>query len=159
MAGFISWFVKTILLSAGLLSTSNQTKDIILGDSYRVGIPEENAPSSATPAVSNQVSSRLIPSGVGQKFHANDKKTAWVLPIINNSIEDTLLSWAVEIYPQLSGYEGIIVNTPSFIKVRDLFKSQYSGGSSVIAPPGFNKRVDIINQFAGDAYLAIQRGQ
>ena len=158
MLGFIVWFVKTILLSAGLLAVGGATKSLVTGDEGKtqVGTPEQNAPETRT----TTAPSNLRPSGAGQVFNANDANSAWYVPVIGKDITQTLLGWAVEIYPDLSGYEDIIVNTPSFRRARDLLAKEYEQGKDfVIVPPGFNRRIDIVNQFAGDAHSQIQRNQ
>jgi len=162
MLGFIVWFVKTILLSAGLLAVGGAAKSIVTNDKDQgttpVGTPNNDAPATrATPVAST---SALKQSGSGQVFHANDEGTAWYVPVIGKDITDTLLGWAGEIYPELSEYEDIIVNTPSFKRARDLLNKEYERGKDfVLVPPGFNRRIDIINQFAGDANSEIQRYQ
>lgn len=156
MVGFIVWLIKTILLSAGLLAVGSGTAKILGIDDKKEApsfpgqtIPTQYTPSAkapATPLVG------LTPSGAGQEYYANDMNSMWVVPLDGMSPKDALISWTEEIYPQLRGYEDIILENPSFQRTLQLISKNYKNGKDLIIPPGFSRRIDIINQFAGNVF-------
>lgn len=157
LVGFLVWFLKTALMGAGLLAVGKATESVISGGDDK---KEEAVPEGATAKpVSTPTRTPSIPSsGTGTQFHENDADTAWVVPL-SGGIENTLLDWTVEIYPDLNGYDSIISRLPSFIKVLNLLKKDWDSSKPnyLIIPPGFNRRVDIVNTFANDAVDKIQQ--
>lgn len=112
VAGFVVWFVKTILGAAGFLGT---------GD------------------------------------HQVKEEAGTQIPLVQGSVERTVLSWVPEFYPDLSGYEDIILNTPSFRSVvRELSGSV--SNSSLILPDNFNKKSSI-DKFIADVQREVQKLQ
>jgi hypothetical protein len=158
LVGFLGWFLKTALMGAGLLAVGKATESVINGgDDKEEEVKPEGAAAAKPVATPTRVPS-IPSSGTGSQFHENDADTAWVVPL-SGGIENTLLDWAVEIYPDLNGYDSIISRLPSFIKILDLLKKDWDSSKPnyLIIPPGFNRRVDIVNVFANDAVDKIQQ--
>jgi hypothetical protein len=102
----------------------------------------------------------LEPSGRGEEYHANDQYTAWVVPIYG-SVPETLLDWAMEIYPQLQGQEQAVTSSPSFNRMANILSSHldYRTPNYLLMPPGIHRRIDVVNNFIGDAVKRLQQSQ
>jgi len=166
---FVIWFVKTLLLSVGLLSvggfvnkkltkeepvSQTQKKDEIIqgndDDEEETSIFSKIR--SKIPFFSSTPSHNLKPSGKGQEFHKNDDEAIWMVPMIG-SVENTLKEWTKEIYPELKDYINIVSSLPSFNKTVNILKNELDSNYSgyILMPIGFNRRIDVVDTFAGDA--------
>lgn len=164
----VGWFLKTILLSAGLLvgggivaktlglSKQKPTEEKKEPLAFEQEAPTPGAGMVRQPSVVLPISvmpsvSGLHPSGRGEEYHPNDDHTAWIVPVYG-SVKDTLLGWTVEIYPELRGRENIIMSTPSFNRMANVLSGQldYRTPNYLMMPRGVNKRIDIVNTFIND---------
>lgn len=100
------------------------------------------------------ISHNLQPSGVGETYFINDATHIWMAPLVNDSIRDTLLRWAVAIYPELSSKTRELASTPSFNKmVSELSKtydSSDSGQLRILPHREIHTWKDIVDRFVGE---------
>lgn len=159
---FIVWFVKTVLLGAGLLATAGILKSKIAPSTSKEepAKPEETQepiqPQQTRPAA---ISVPIIPkaaipwkaSGQGEQYFKNDTSNIWVVPVYGN-VKNTLILWTTEIYPELKGKESKIISLPSFNRTANILEKNidYNKPNYLMMPPGFNKRIDVVNMFVGD---------
>lgn len=167
--GIIIWALKTALLGAGLLTATgvatNFIKGIVGGDDKEKPdvetktTPEEEgaglayvAPTATSPSTPRSTS-RLRPSGAGERKFKNDANNMWIVPLVNRNVPDTLLAWTEEIYPQLSGYDNIISRSPAFRRAVALLRQNKSNANpdSLLIPPGITSRKQVVDLFAHQA--------
>lgn len=169
----VAWLVKTVIGSAMLAGGVSAAKGLLPGssedsksetpsDGKIFNIPGiESLDELETVTVGLGMDDRheigTPSSGAGTQWHENDEQTAWLVPLIGD-VKNTLLEWAVEIYPQLNGYENEIRNLPSFNKIASLLSRGHnkSGSRYLVVPEGFNRRIDIVNTFAKDAFNLVK---
>lgn len=168
--GIIIWALKTALLGAGLLTATGAAtsliKGVVSGDGKEkpsvdepATTPKEEgagsayvAPTATTSPVSRPTS-RLRPSGAGEKQFKNDTDNMWIVPLVNRNVPDTLLAWTEEIYPQLSGYDNIVSRSPAFRRAVNVLRQNKSNTNpdSLLMPPGITSRKQVVDLFAHQA--------
>lgn len=157
---FIVWFVKTVLLGAGLLATagvlkskfapSKESTAPVVEESKEV-LPAQTRPAAVSIPTVPKASIPWKASGKGEQYFKNDASNIWVVPIYGN-VKNTLVLWATEIYPELKGKESQIYSLPSFNRAANILEKNidYNKPNYLMMPPGFNKRIDVVNLFVGD---------
>ena len=159
LVSFIIWFVKNILKGAGLLLVGGMIAGALHGDK-KPPQPAQTAPviqpaqTTTTIPIAMQRSvspAGLDPSGRGEKYFKNDDGNVWIVPLYGN-VKNTLTLWATDVYPQLKGREQEINSLPSFNRVANILEENIDpkAPNYLIMPPGFNRRIDVVNLFAGD---------
>jgi hypothetical protein len=126
LGGFIIWIVKTVLAGIGLLSVTNtinnKSKELLHSSTDKQTqnqvITEEKKENNAQMEHEKQHVEQkqhviLKPSGRGTKYFHNDNQNIWIINLLDGSPEKTLLAWAIDIYPSLSGYHEFIQNNPN----------------------------------------------
>lgn len=122
--------------------------DVLEKEVYKKPIQQERIISSV----------KLTPSGDGEKEFENDHKdNFWIVPILG-SVEDTLMAWIEDIYPDLIDsyeYEYIeskIKSSRAFKRmVAKLRSAAKSGPRSLIVPKGFTSRRQVVDKFIYNA--------
>jgi hypothetical protein len=151
LVGIIIWTIKTSLLGLGLVGIGAASK--FVGDKVINTLKPSNEQSTEE---SEDKPTRLVEqkpqfssSGKGEKYFKNDAAHIWVVPLINNDVEQTLKAWTNEIYPEIDNVEIL----PSFHStVRLLLRNNNNKEQNSIAiPQGFNTRKQIVDLFAKDA--------
>lgn len=154
--GMIAWAVKAVLASAGLLAGGALASSMLKDEEGTDG-KEEAEPVSPAPVTPAQVSPP--PQTPAKQNGKQDEFTRYVKLI--RDPRNTLVQWASSFYPELSGYDSIISNIPSFRKALSVFRKGYQPGKSLVAlPPGMREQ-DIVDMFASDAKarVAKEKGQ
>lgn len=172
IVGFVVWVIKTVLLGAGLLAGSQAIKNVVSPDKSKPQTSNElmfanfnsnehgARESNTSVSVGRPAPPPLKSSGRGEEFFANDNNNSWYISLVNKDPKATLLNWAIEIYPELSGYEDIILGHPSFINTVNLISRDFNKNKDyLLMPIGFNRKIDVVNQFAGNVYKEIKRVQ
>jgi hypothetical protein len=171
LVAIVIWTLKTALLGAGLVGAAGLIKGFISGDKKKPEKEEaeperEEAPEETTvePETSldkllekERAPAGLTPSGLGTDVYENDRtKYIWMEPV-DGSLRDMLVGWATDIYPELSGYEGIIYSSPAFLRVLNKFRRTYTPGEShVLVPKEFKSQKQVVDTFAGDVSKKIK---
>lgn len=170
MGGFIAWFVKTVLLSAGLLAVGGAAKAGVskIKDDDKKDDAEKTQPNQEQSGQSVQSGqSGQSYTGQGQEKSKQSQESqqsqqsqgstgTWYVPVLGGSVYNTITDWAVEFYPDLSGYEDIIERTPSYNKVVNEL-SEYVQGRYFVLPSSFNSREQIVADIATDAKQEIKK--
>lgn len=138
--GFIVWFIKTILLGSGLLAISGAAKNLLTED-------KDNLESGTVP---NQES---VPGY--QQANNSKEDTARYVPI-KHSPSTSLMQWAQTFYPELSGYEDIIEETPAFKAVVQRLSAGYQPGKTLAKLPAGMQEKDLVQLFINDARAKIK---
>ena len=135
----IGFVFKIILISAGLMVLGDLTNKILgrpnaLDHTWQAG----QTPSSENSGNSPQASNAL-----------------WVEHVANNpnSIEDMLINFAKEVYPNLVGKEVSIKRSPTFQAIKDhiVFYNQSSAGEpEVYLPPNYTDKKTLVDRFVNE---------
>ncbi len=147
----VGWLVKTVLAGAGLLIGGKMIAGLLGGGNK----PEEIKPQTEIQQTTlTQTPEGLTPSGTGEEDYTGK---IWYEPI-DGDIQNTVLDWAEEIYPDFVGYDGIISKLPSFQRVITELKAGFDPRKPMYMamPKKYRRRVDVINQFAADAINKIK---
>ena len=94
----LTWIVVALLATAGFMVAGDVIHNL-LGNKTKTPTP------STTPsAIDSSFALNVNPEYSSENF--NNGLSSWTLPGNVNSLDSTFVSWAVEIYPQLKGYEN-----------------------------------------------------
>lgn len=133
ITGILTWTVKSILLSAGLLAIGGGIMSFFGKKPQGPGAQTEQTQQSS----SNQTN--------------QNSSDQWIVPLNGKSPPDMLMEWATDKFPQLQGHEEEIDNTPSFWNtVREVAKDYRPGQSEIQIPPQFKNPEDILSKFVPD---------
>lgn len=158
IVGLLSWFLKTILLSAGLLAVGG-----VVGSAFSKKTPGEQQPTSAvTTAPAAQTPGFQIPSptGAGAYIYKKNPGDMWVEELNGLQPHEMVLNWAIQSYPALNQYKSIILSTPSFWNaVRSITEDWRPGDSEVVVPDPYKSRDDVVKLFIGDIFKTINEGR
>lgn len=165
VTGILVWALKTALLAAGLMvgagaavaayhkfkddddEKEDQTED--KSEENHKHKEDNSKPNTKNPLKKDTPKSqKLRPSGKGEKVFKNDENNMWMVPLINNNVEDTVLLWTEEIYPQLSGYDHIISMNPAFKRTISLLETGGKEQGVLLVPSGFVSRKQVVDLFA-----------
>jgi len=137
LVGIVIWAVKTLLLGTGLLALSKHMQSKIQGQN---------------PTPQNQSSQHLVngynlTTNHQEKKFANNDKEDWEIKLVNNSIENTLLVWIKDIYPNLNLPEEKITNSSQFLRVQEIMAHNYEPENlpNFKMPKGFYSRKQVVD--------------
>lgn len=161
IGGFVGWAIRAALMGAGILTVSGVGARLLgLKKSPEEEAKQKDESDETTPALftknKEEVEEKqvnLTSTGRGQDIHQNDHKSSqWVVPLVQNSVEKTLVVWAEDVYDELEGKELLIRKSPYFNKVVSEIKQFLEPGNSsrVPMPPKYKSRKQVVDQFAGD---------
>lgn len=138
------WTVKMALMGAGIVAGAHQVGKWL---GIKKDLPQHSLQSTPIPAP--PVPIHYQSSGNGEKYFTNDAENFWVVPVINQSLEDTLLAWVADIYPELGEKEAMIENSPGFQRVLQQLQTNYSASTpeSLKMPNNFHTRKQVIDTF------------
>jgi hypothetical protein len=159
IGGIIVWIIKTLLVGAGLVAGAGMIKKVVTPS-------EEKTPVTAPAETSKPVTPKstykapapvkrpdpFTPSGNGTKYFANDADNIWIVPLINRSIDDTLVAWTVDVYPALEGREYTIEMSSAFQAAVNRLKRNFSAREpgNLIMPIGLHNRKQVVDLFSRD---------
>jgi hypothetical protein len=153
IVGLFVWLIKTALLSAGLLAVGGAASSIL-----GVNKPsEDNYKQEGSGQSPIMISNAPKSTGFGSKVYKINPGDLWLENLYGDSIEDRVLQWAVQSYPQLNQYQDIILRTPSFKTVVSRLSQNYRSGQQQISIPDPYKKVDdVLSVFIGDVFNQIK---
>jgi hypothetical protein len=137
----IGWVFKLILFSGGFL-VAGDLANKLLG---RPNAFDHTYQAGQTPTET---------SG-GEGAVPGSSSAVWVEPITNNrgSIENMLIGFAKDLYPNLAGKENAIRNSPTFQTIRDQiawYNQSSAGEPEVYIPPTYPDKKSIVDRFVGE---------
>lgn len=169
--GIIMWFLKTLLIGAGLIAGAGLVKGLVMPDEDKKEKEEAPTPTAEPdkeevgegapkvgPPVEVERPDPVSPTkepGKGEKYFKNDSDNVWIVPLEGGSIDDTLMSWAVYVYPELSGYEDIIMLSEAFYETVSALKRNYSykmPGTLFMPETLYGKRIHTVKQVVDTFY-------
>ncbi len=165
VVGFITWLVKTTLLSAGLLAVGGVIKNMIHPSdtpkstdqnpdhpyvpSEGHGNETQNAVYHPDDATENNAPSKSgiqwKASGRGEEMHVNDATTSiWAVPS-QGSIQSTLDAWISDIYPD---FDGDVDNAPFYQMVSEFTNANQSNTSTkqLLVPKQYKSRKQVVDK-------------
>jgi hypothetical protein len=158
LAGFfikiISWVVKTALISLGFVSAAGAVRGLL-------GIKPDNSNAPLGGGSSNDNTNisltkqpirslKISPSVSPEMFtvHSNDMSSVWMEHGDISNIDDMLISWVLNIYPQLKDYEDKIKSSSNFQTIVSRFEDRNklsSGTGMVSVPRPYERKADIVS--------------
>jgi hypothetical protein len=164
ITGIIAWFLKTILLSAGLLIVGG-----VAAKALGFGVKQQNTTTTQPeqtntqqPQQNTQQPTQMsipAPSGAGAYVYKNKPNDIWVENLNGRQPYEMILQWALGSYPSLYQYDNIILNTPSFWNaVRSVTENWRPGQSDIAIPDPYKKRDDVVSLFINDVFRNINQG-
>lgn len=162
LGGFIIWIVKTVLAGLGLLTVTNivanKGKELLHTQTpaKKDAPSEEKQETKLEPQKQETIEENnapkiiLRPSGRGTKYFQNDDRNLWIINLLDSSPEKTLLAWAIDIYPSLSGYHNFILQNPKFQTTLSKLETNYKSSSpdQLVMPKEFNTAKEVVDNFA-----------
>jgi hypothetical protein len=147
IGGFIIWIVKTVLLGAGLLAGAEAISKHLGHKPETIHEQSQEKPvenQTAQPPISEEKHEavqelNLQPRGSGDM---------WVLPVINGSIDDTILAWCKEFAPDKFALNSDIMdkikNSPNYIKIKTILSNPKNFSSKyLVMPEQFTSRKQV----------------
>lgn len=160
LVGILSWFIKTILMSAGMLAVGGMAASALgLHPTGTTGRAEQTGQGQTGIATAPGVKVPA-PTGAGAWNFKPKPHDLWVENLNGDQPYQRVVDWAIESYPDLSQYQDIIVRTPSFWNVvRGLTGEWRPGQSQWVIPDPYKTRNEILALFIPDVYRTIQQQQ
>lgn len=157
IVGLITWLLKTMLLSAGLLTVTGMVlpkKNPVTGQE-----PREPSPSEQSSSMLSAPASVPPSTGAGAHVYKQSPGDMWMEQLQGRQPPEMVLNWAVQSYPVLNQYRSIILNTPSFWNaVRNITPDWKPGDNEVIIPDPYKSRDDVLKLFIGDVFKSVNTG-
>lgn len=163
LVGILSWFIKTILMSAGMLAVGGMAASALgfhptgTAENSRNSGSQTGGQSALTPAAGVNVPA---PTGAGAWNFRPNPNDIWVEYLNGDQPYQRVVDWAIQSYPSLNQYQDIIVRTPSFWNVvRGLTGDWRPGQSQWAIPKPYKSKNEILALFIPDVYRTIQQQQ
>lgn len=154
LVGIIAWFVKTVLLSAGMLAVGGTvTKALGFEPGQKAPAHHQSGYTTGTPSFNTGPNQSVM---YDYRPNPND---LWIEDLDGQEPHERLLQWVSEGYPDLYQYQDIIVKVPSFWQaVRGISRNWTPGKSQMSIPQPYKTRNDILSLFMNDVFNEIQKG-
>jgi hypothetical protein len=158
LVGILSWFIKTILMSAGMLAVGGVAASILgLKPTGTTGNAEQvqqtgfyGAPGIKMPA----------PTNAGSINNRPNPDDLWVENLNGEQPYQRVVDWVIQSYPDLNQYQHIIVRTPSFWNVVSTLTDEWRPGQyQWVIPNPYKTKNEILALFIPDVYRTIQQQQ
>jgi hypothetical protein len=108
--------------------------------------------------LSIQAPHKFKSSGDGEQYHQNSSDTIWIIPLVNNNLEDTLLNWCYNVYPETQNYDSEITESNGFKKTKSSLQ-KYVEKNHLIVPTNFHSRKEIVDTFVSDVESKINESK
>lgn len=165
IVGILVWFLKTVLMSAGLLAVGGLAAGALGLSGPQQG--QQAAPAGqAAPAAQTPVSlppqpaggGMPAPSAAGNWNYRPKPGDIWIEELGGGQPHERVLEWVFESYPDLYEYQDIILRTPSFwTVVKGISQNWRPGQSQMEIPEPYKTRNEILAMFIPDVYRMIQQ--
>lgn len=163
IVGIMVWFIKTILLSAGLLLAGgavagmfkDKTKDTEQADQTEQ--TEQTGQAIQTPQPSFGIGVPA-PTGAGSTNYRPNPSDLWVEILRGQKPYERVLQWTFDSYPDLYQYQDIILRTPSFWSaVSKLTENWMPGDQQWSVPAPYKTRDEVLSLFINDVYRTLNQ--
>lgn len=141
----LSWIIKTVLISGGFMA-AGALWEHMTGNGSKPGAPSATAPGTATPTAAVQQLFKVDPGYNDEKLNVS---SGWIEGVPPSQIENQLVSWAQEIYPELRGKESFIRSSQLLPQVAQFIQQYNSNNTSNVTfmPKRFTSRKQIVDMF------------
>ncbi len=151
------WLIRTVLVSAGLMAGAATIQSVAPQATQQAQQAAQQVQQAVQTVELPRMPTVSIPPGLTPRGGTEIPSSGNVIyfDVPNRDIKAMLLDWIDEIYPQISGYEDIVMSDPGFQNMaRDLGRT-YGGANSFMLPRN-TTRQNILNQFIGNVWSKIQ---
>lgn len=163
LGGFVGTAVKAVLAGVGLLVIAHYGRKLLGIKEDAPQAPSPDAPSEVSPQAQAPAETKpahpLVPSGIGEKHHANTADKLWIVPVVGGSMHRTLMLWALDVYPELRGYQSALAASPAFNRIANVLAGYVNktNPNYLIMPEGINTRKQVVDGFAAEVYQIIKK--
>jgi hypothetical protein len=159
IVGILVWFVKTVLMSAGLLAVGGMAAGALgLTGGPQAGSATAPGTGGAPPATVGLPAGVPAPTGAGSYNFRPNSNDIWVESLGGQQPHERVLAWTIESYPDLNQYTDIILRTPSFWNaVRGISQQWAPGQEQLVIPKPYKTRQEIMNLFINDVWRQVQQ--
>lgn len=160
LVALISIVVRTILWAGGFMLAED-------GFNKLVGRPNSFDGTSDKRDPAKTVSDNGMSAGVSHQkvfvvnpnYHEenlNNKYNRWVISGQIDSIDDVILGWALEVYPDLKGHENQVRNASNFQTLVNLIHTYNSNNNTgaIFIPPAFKSKKQLVDKFIDEVAQA-----
>ncbi|HVI41788.1 MAG TPA: hypothetical protein VM577_14140 [Anaerovoracaceae bacterium] len=165
LGGFVIWIIKTVLAGAGLLAGAEAVSGLLGHKKPPTATapktPESGSTYSQKPGETQKPEEYSLPPGAESKLPQAASNELWVVPLVGNgTVEDTLATWALDLYPNLDKYDNIkqtIESSSAFGATAALLKKdpRKIGPSSLVMPSEFSSRKQVVDTFIDDVIRSL----
>ena len=159
-SGKISWLIITALISLGFISAGGATKAIF---NKTVGDEDSSSSGSSSSTISGNspiYKLKMNPDATDLfEIHHNDMSSSWIEHGDISNIDDIIINWITELYPQLSQVQEEIKNSPTFQSVVSAFRNRnsLSAGTGIFSVPRpYERKADVVSPIVNDFIKANQ---
>lgn len=153
LVALISIIVRTILWAGGFMLAEDGFNKLVGRPNSFDGSSDKRDPaktisdSGMSPGVSNQ--KVFVVNSNYREENLNNKYNRWVINTPIENIDDVILGWSLEVYPDLKSHESQIKNTNNFQTIVNLIKTYNSNNNTgaVFIPPTFKSKKQIVDKF------------
>jgi hypothetical protein len=159
LGGFVIWIIKTILVGAGLLAGAEAISGM-LGHKKPVSDtkskPQSDEHDGHTDSETPSATPATPVAPVASQTPGAQSNELWVVPLVGNgTVEDTLVTWALDLYPNLVHYDNIeqtIESNPAFAATAAFLKKdpRKLGTRTMVMPQTFSSRKQVVDTFIDD---------
>ena len=139
LVGFVLWFLKTVLLSAGLLAGAGAISGVL-----GLGKPGEEKPKETQQPTQEERHYQISENPAPQR--AEQPKLIGY-PILGN-VSDTVSFWVKQKYPQLRSRLAEITNDPTFIRVVRSLEAEHDPQAQLLFLPAGVTPDSVVDLFA-----------
>jgi len=160
LVGILVWFIKSVLLSAGLLTVGG-----VAASALGLGQSKEQGPGAASATPATSIVQSILPStsvpqptSAGSHVFRPNPNDLWIEELGGQQPHERVLQWVLESYPDLDEYTDIILRTPGFWNtVKDVSKDWRPGQTQLAVPMPYKKRDDVLALFINDIYRMVNQ--
>lgn len=154
IVGILVWFLKTVLLSAGLLAVGGVAAGALgLGSKDKTNTSEQQS-------IKPVILFGPKPTGAGSHIFKNNPGDLWIENLENEKPHERVLKWIYASYPDLYEYKDIILRTPTFWDaIKRITQNWNPGQVQWSIPDPFKSRDEILALFIGDVYKTINQSK
>lgn len=152
LGGFVIWIIKTVLIGAGLLAGAEAISKHFGHKSTTIEPMQEKESESLVKIVPKLEEKKEVIQQLKPEISNRD---LWVLPVINSNIDDTLIAWCKEFYPDkfVSNSDIIleIKKSINYQKLKTILSNKKNFSSKyLIMPEQFQNRKQVVDLIMKD---------
>lgn len=155
----LGWMVKAILASAGFMVAGDAINKIVGGTTNPIDGSQQSNKTEPTSVMAPPTQNifKVNPGYVTE--NNNGPYARWMIQVDPNTIDNLLVSWTTDIYPDLKGQESAVRSSRTFQSVADVIKAYNAGGPSNVTfiPRQWKSRKQVVDNFMAELASTIHK--